>query len=117
MTAIAESPAHLSAPADAHAQVLTDDTVWAGDWSSGRVARLRAVGAPRTRVISLPTRHFAGVWNLSAGAGYIWVASPRDRTVWRIDPTTNTLTPIHIGYLATGVAADANDVWVAVRGP
>jgi len=97
--------------------VVDGNTVWVGDWNGGRVARLRAVGAPRTRVITLPTRHFAGIWNLAAGAGYIWVASPRDRMVWRIDPTTNTMTPIHIGYLPTGVAADANDVWVAVRGP
>jgi SARP family transcriptional regulator, regulator of embCAB operon len=97
--------------------VVDDATVWAGDWNSSRVARLHAVGAPRTRVISLPTHHPAGVWNLAAGAGFIWVASPRDRTLWRIDPDTNKVTPIHIGYLAAGVAADASDVWVTVRGP
>ena len=96
--------------------VVDGDTVWVGDWGKGQVARLRAVGAPRTRVIHLPFRQLEGVWDLAAGDGFIWATTPRDRTVWRINPDTDVATPIRISYLPAGVAADANDVWVTVRG-
>lgn len=99
--------------------VVNGDTVWVGDWNSMTVSRLHAVGPPRPRRIVL-TRHTpvaSGVWDIAAGFGYIWVTAPRSRTIWRIDPTTNKVTPIHIPYLPAGVATDANNVWVTVRGP
>lgn len=93
------------------------DNVWVGDWARPEVAHFRAKGAPNPRRIALPTRdHLASVWGLAVGAGYIWATTPRDYTVWRIDPTTDKATPIRIPYLPAGVAADENNVWVTVRG-
>lgn len=93
------------------------DNVWVGDWAEPEVAHFRAKGAPNPQRILLPARnHYAGVWDIAVGAGYIWATTPRDYTVWRIDPDTDKATPIHIPYLPAGVAADANDVWVTVRG-
>jgi streptogramin lyase len=95
--------------------VVDGGTVWLGDWATGELARLHAVGPPRIHRIALPTS--AGVWDLAAGAGFIWATTPRAHALWRIDPNTNKVTRIHIPYLPAGVAADANDVWVTVRGP
>jgi DNA-binding SARP family transcriptional activator/streptogramin lyase len=97
--------------------LIDGDVVWAADWNGSEVARLSAVGAPRPQLIRLPTASgFAGVWSLAAGDGYIWAATARDGTLWRIDPKTNAVKRIKVPYLPTGVAADANNVWVTVRG-
>jgi SARP family transcriptional regulator, regulator of embCAB operon len=95
--------------------VVEGNTLWLGDWATGELSRLHAVGPPRLHRISLPTS--AGVWNLAAGAGFIWATTPRAHALWRIDPSTDKVTRIHIPYLPAGVAVDANNVWVTVRGP
>jgi SARP family transcriptional regulator, regulator of embCAB operon len=93
------------------------DVVWAADWGSPVLVYLHAVGPPKPQEIVLPTRNrAAGVWNIAAGAGAIWATTPRDGTLWRIDPKTDKVTRIPVPYLPTGVAADANNVWVTVRG-
>lgn len=98
------------------ATVVAGDVVWVGDWSDPRVVRLRAVGAPRPRTISLPVGNAqAGVWTLAAGEGYVWATTPRDGALWRIDPDTNEVTRIAIPYLPTAVTTSAGDVWVTVR--
>jgi hypothetical protein len=98
--------------------LIDGDAVWVGDWNGPKVVRLSAVGAPRPQLIRLPTTdRFAGVWSIAAGGGYIWATTARDGTLWRIDPKTNAVKGIHVPYLPTGVAADANYVWVTVRGP
>ena len=66
--------------------------------------------------IPLPTTNdSAGVWNVAAGAGYIWATTPRDGTLWRINPHTYQVTRIAIPYLPTMVTANAGGVWVTVR--
>ena len=92
------------------------ETLWASDWSRPQVVRLRAVGSSRPSSISLPVVREAGTWNVAAGAGGIWATTPRDRAVWRIDPKTNRVTRIAMPHLPSGVAANANEVWVTVRG-
>jgi hypothetical protein len=57
----------------------------------------------------------AGISYASRGAGAVWVTSPNDRTLWRIDPKTNDRTRIPMPYEPWGVAADDDDVWVRVR--
>ncbi len=100
-------------PADA---VADGDVVWFGDWAGPRLARLRADGSSTPRHISLPAHnHDAGVWDIAAGAGYIWATTPRDHALWRINPKTDAVTRIAMPYLPTGVTADANDVWVTMR--
>jgi DNA-binding SARP family transcriptional activator/streptogramin lyase len=107
----------LSVPMSGPVFPLIDgDDVWVADWSGANLVRLRAVGARRPHLIRLPTRRFAGVWSLAAGDGYIWATTARDGTLWRIDPKTNAVKRIPVPYFPTGVTADANDVWVTVRG-
>ena len=92
------------------------DAVWIGDWSQPLVARLDAVGRPRAHSVWLPVRNpIAGVWDVAAGAGAVWATTPRDGAVWRIDPKTNAVRRVDVPFMPSGVAADANDVWVTVR--
>jgi streptogramin lyase len=95
---------------------VTGDTVWAGDWSSHRVVRIQMTGPPRPQSIPLPVHNLsAGVWNLAAGAGYVWATTPGDRALWRIDPHTDAVTRISMPYPPIGVTANAGGVWVSVR--
>jgi hypothetical protein len=103
--------------------VLVDGSfVWVGDWSRPQVVRLAAVGPARPHSISLPILHthrcpeISCVWRVAAGAGFIWATTPEDHALWRIDPKTNAVTRIPLPYAPTGVTADADDVWVTVRG-
>ena len=101
--------------------VVDGDVVWVGDWSKPQVVRLPAVGVARPHPISLPVHNTACptsscVWTVAAGAGAIWATTPEDHALWRIDPNTNAVKRISLAYPPTGVTADANDVWVTVRG-
>jgi YVTN family beta-propeller protein len=51
---------------------------------------------------------------MAAGRGSMWVASPLDDVVFRIDPT-NAATPIRVGHGPSGVAVGAGAVWVSDR--
>lgn len=96
--------------------IVDGDVVWTGDWSAPRVARLDAVGRPHLQSVFLPvTDALAGVWTVAAGAGAIWATTPRDGALWRIDPETNAVTRVSVPFSPSGVAADANDVWLTVR--
>jgi DNA-binding SARP family transcriptional activator/streptogramin lyase len=99
------------------AHILVDgEVVWVGDWDLPAVERLGAVGPSRPRLVDLPARRAgAGVWNIAAGAGYIWATTPRDGALWRIDPKTNEVKRIPMPYPPTGVTANEGDVWVTVR--
>jgi DNA-binding SARP family transcriptional activator/streptogramin lyase len=88
--------------------------VWVADWSAPQVLRVNAVGAPRPHRIRLPGGT-SGVWDIAVGADAVWATTPGDGALWRIDPKTNNVTRVHIPYRPTGVAADANTVWVTVR--
>jgi DNA-binding SARP family transcriptional activator/sugar lactone lactonase YvrE len=96
--------------------VVDGDAVWVGDWHEPQLVRLSAVGSRRARTISLPVQNrAAGVWRVAGGAGHLWATTPRDGALWRVDPKTNEVTRIAIPHLPTGVTADGDDVWVAVR--
>jgi class 3 adenylate cyclase/streptogramin lyase len=101
------------------AQLVVDgETVWVGDWSDALVDRVRAVGPSRSRPIALPAqRAIQSVWNVAAGEGYVWAATPREQALWRIDPQTDEVTRIDLAQLPTGVATSDGSVWVVVRGP
>jgi DNA-binding SARP family transcriptional activator/streptogramin lyase len=97
-------------------------TVWAGDWSRPHVVRTSAVGPFQPRSVPLRIRNRARcpntscVWSVAAGAGSIWATTPEVRALWRINPKTNAVRRISLPFAPTGVAADANNVWVTVRG-
>jgi streptogramin lyase len=96
---------------------VAGDTVWAADWNSPQVLRVAITGSRLPRSIKLPVNNpNAGVWNVAVGAGYIWATTPRDGTLWRINPHTYHVTRINMPYLPTGVTAGADGVWVTVRG-
>jgi streptogramin lyase len=98
--------------------VVDGDVLWAGDWAGPRIERLRAVGPPKLRRITLPTRDpNAGVWKVATGAGAVWATTPRDGALWRIDPKTNHLTRIPLAHLPTWVTVGADGaLWLTVRG-
>jgi SARP family transcriptional regulator, regulator of embCAB operon len=102
---LAVNPGHL---------LVDRDTVWVADWSAPKVVRMHAIGGARPRSIALPVKEPAGVWNVAAGAGAVWATTPRDRRLWRIDPTTNDVTPVELRYPPAGIAADDDGVWVTV---
>ena len=81
------------------------------------MVRLRAVGAGKSRTISLPTSNpAAGVWSVAAGADAVWATTPRDGTLWRIDPKTNHVTRIPIPHLPTFATVGADgELWLTVR--
>jgi DNA-binding SARP family transcriptional activator/sugar lactone lactonase YvrE len=93
--------------------VVDGNVVWVADWAGGEVVRLNAVGSPQPRRIPLPGG--TGVWNIAVGAGGVWATTPGTRSLWRINPKTNKVTRVPLPYPPTGVAADANDVWVTLR--
>ena len=96
--------------------VVDTDFVWVADWSTPRVVRLSAVGPARPGSISLPVRDvFAGVWSIAASTNGVWATTPYDGALWHINPRTSAVTRVNVPYSPTGVAADANDVWVTVR--
>jgi streptogramin lyase len=102
--------------------VVDPSGIWTGDWSRPEVVRLNAVGPAQPKHIRLPIRNkrlcrkVSCVWRLAAGAGFIWATTPEYGALWRIDPKTNVPKRIPLPYRPTGVAADANNVWVTVRG-
>jgi YVTN family beta-propeller protein len=79
---------------------LAADSVGALDPATNRiVSQIQPVGATPTRV--------------AFGSGGVWVISPHDRTVTRIDPRTKTvLRTIPVEGVATDVAVDDNAAWV-----
>jgi DNA-binding SARP family transcriptional activator/streptogramin lyase len=95
--------------------VADGNVIWVADWSGPRVLRLNAVGSAQPRVIALPEAA-AGVWSIAVGAGAAWATTPADGAIWRIDRATNAATRINLPYFPTGVTADANNVWVTIRG-
>ncbi|HSC50405.1 MAG TPA: BTAD domain-containing putative transcriptional regulator [Gaiellaceae bacterium] len=96
--------------------VVESDAVWVADWGEPRVVRLHAVGPVKPRTVWLPIKNFtATTWDVAAGAGAVWATTPRDHAVWRIDPKTSSVRRISVPFAPTGVAADANAVWVTVR--
>ena len=96
--------------------VIAGDVVWVGDWGGPRVVRHSAVGSARTRVVSLPVRNAtAGVWDVAAGLGAIWATTPRDGSLWRIDPESSEATRIAMPHLPTGVSVTPEGLWVSVR--
>ena len=96
--------------------VVESDAVWVADWGEPRVVRLHAVGPARPHTVWLPIKNFtATTWDVAAGAGAVWATTPRDHAVWRIDPKTNAVKRIRVPFAPTGIAADANNVWVTVR--
>jgi hypothetical protein len=86
-----------------------------------KVARLQARGAPRSRVIDLPTAGapdpdtFNGVLFVEAVEGAVWATVPGAGQLWRIDPDTNASTKIDVPYFPAGVAVGRDAVWVTVR--
>ena len=111
----AESVIH-SAAINPASVIVDGDAVWVGDWSEATLIRIPAIGSGAVRTISLPVHNpTAGVWTISAGAGYVWATTPGDDALWRIDPNTNRVKRIALPYPPAGVATDANDVWVTVR--
>ena len=68
------------------------------------------------REVPLPTKmKGAAVESVAAAAGVVWATTPDDRSRWRIDSKTNSVTRIAMPFPPQGVATGENEVWVTVR--
>ncbi len=89
-------------------------SLWVLQESSGQVVQID----PRNRtIVGTPIRVGSDPTAISAGLGAVWVTD-RNGDLWRIDPTTASATPAHLGgVLASAAPDDTNKVvWVLVGG-
>jgi hypothetical protein len=89
-------------------------SLWVLQAFSGQVVQVD----PRTRrVVGNPIRVGNDPTGISAGLGAVWVTD-RGGDLWRIDPTTASATPIHLGGVLAAAAPDDTNhvVWVLVGG-
>ena len=80
---------------------VAGDAVWVADGEAPEVARVQAIGAPRSRVIRLGLLG-GDVDFIAAGEGAIWATQTQGRRLWRIDPDSNKKTPIDVSVSADG---------------
>jgi streptogramin lyase len=52
------------------------------------------------------------VYGIAWGAGYVWASASDDGDVLRIDPTTRTITRVHVGGFPIGIVVAGGSVWV-----
>ena len=94
---------------------VAGDTLWVGDHARPQVARVQAVGAPRSRVITLrPGSSGAQFGGIAADGDAAWATLRDAQQLWRIDAETNATTSIDVPYPAGGVAVGKEAVWVTV---
>ena len=95
------------------AAVLVALVLWGDDGLSGidedTVGRIDAGGA----TIDAQYRVGRGPGAVVSGAGSVWVASDRDRTVTRIDPSRDRVATIDPGGDPAALAFGAGSLWVA----
>jgi YVTN family beta-propeller protein len=66
--------------------------------------------------VTLPSGCGAGPLAVAVGAGAVWVSNRDDRTVSRIDPSTNRVTrTIHLPAAPYGVRVAHGRVWVTTQ--
>ena len=99
-----------------NAVAVAGGRTWVGGFRSEEVM---AVDADAERVLErIAPVVGVGTNDMAAGAGAVWVAVARERTVVRIDPRTGeTARRIAVDGTPEAIAAGARDVWVAVHDP
>ena len=91
-----------------------DDTgdIWVSDAFDSTVVHVDAVN--NVVLASLPLGGFSMA--ITAGAGFVWVATIEPGVVHKIDPATNQqVAAISVGYDIYGMLFDGADVWVSDR--
>ena len=89
-------------------------SLWVLQEFSGQVVQID----PQTRkVIGSPIRVGSDPTSISAGLAAVWVTD-KSGDLWRIDPTTASATPVHLGgvLVAAGPDDTTKVVWVLVGG-
>jgi serine/threonine protein kinase/streptogramin lyase len=86
-----------------------------GVWVVQSVAATASIAPSGDRVVR-SVRAGSSVDAVAVGAGSVWMLSPADGTVTRVDPKTGTiLKTFEVGPNPLDLVADENGVWVAVR--
>jgi len=88
--------------------------VWASSASTGRITRIGFETAAADRPIPVGR----GPAGITVGGGFVWVATTRDDTVSRVDPSIRGRfgEPIEVGDRPGGIDAGTSVVWVANAG-
>lgn len=106
-------PVALGVPGEAVDVAAGGDRVWVG--VRGRPGHVVEVDPQSRRVVRrIPV--LAGVQNLDAGFGAVWVTTRTQDTLVRIDAADGTQRPVPVGRAPRVVAAGAGAVWVAESG-
>ena len=94
---------------DPEALAVGFGSTWVAQASRADVVR---VNARTHRIRPIPLGGKAS--SLATGAGAVWAATPEEGTLWRIDPTTNSVTAaIDVGTDPAAVVVADHYVWVA----
>ncbi len=91
--------------------LFADGALWVLD---GRLNGVRRV-SPRTGATSeqIPIPEFFAPTSLALGDGYVWVASPIQGVVWKLDPAIpRDVASINVGFGASVVAYGDGALWV-----
>lgn len=92
-----------------------DEAAWVSNEPSDNVSRLDPKSAAATTIALGPGKHPCS--GLAAGFGSLWVPNCGDRTLARVDLTTNAVTatiPMTIGDSEGGIATGAGSVWLMI---
>jgi streptogramin lyase len=97
-----------------HASAIsaTSDQLWVTDDIHDRAVRLDPLSGAQLIAVDLPGP--AGPTDVAVTGDSVWIAAARANTVFRLDPTSNTLTDARPGLQdARTLSALGNDVWLA----
>jgi YVTN family beta-propeller protein len=87
-----------------------EGAVWVTSRRSDAVLRIN----PATSSVQPPIRVGNGPTGIAVGAGQVWVANADDGTVSTIDPQSNMVGTMRLGFRSEAVAVDQGAVWVAL---
>jgi YVTN family beta-propeller protein len=69
---------------------------------------------PTTSKVQATIRVGNGPGGIAFGADRVWVANREDGTVSTIDPQSNRVGTLHLGFRPAAVAVEQRAVWVAL---
>jgi DNA-binding SARP family transcriptional activator/streptogramin lyase len=109
---LAEVPNGLGLPGGALA--VGEGSVWVSDPHSSLLSRVDPQNGRLQGAISLGSPSEARGAPIAVGGGSVWVALAARRTLFQVDPeSTSVVRTFRVGSAPSGVAVQANDVWVS----
>ena len=108
-------PGKLAEQLDVNSLAAETGAVWVAGVST--VTKIDAVTGQELGRDSIPSSQFAEIGSIALGSGSVWYARSSEPTLWKIDPqTVTTAETFSVGSAPSGIAVDAEAVWVACSG-